>query len=295
MAQSPQQGAAARPVALVTGGARRVGRGIVLELAAHGFDVALHCRASRAEAERTAEEARKLGARAAVFEADLADESAARALLPAAAAALGRVDAVVHNASSFEFDDAASFHYDTLERQMRANAGAAIVLAQALHEHLANPVGSAAGTRTGCAVHLLDQKLWNPNPDHLSYTLSKAALQAATTMLAMALAPRVRVCGVAPGLTLTSGPMDAEEFEVAHRMTPLGRSSTVDDIARAVRFLIESPAITGTTLLVDGGQHLSGQSRDVLFLARQSLAAAGDPAARTSAGSASDPAHPERP
>ena len=284
-----------RPVVLVTGGARRVGRGIVLELAAHGFDIALHCRASRDEAERTADEARALGARVIVVEADLADEASTRALMPAVLAAFGRADAVVHNASTFEYDDVASFHYATLERQLRANTGAAIVLAQALHEHLTSPVRSAGpdgdnqdpapadgptkqapALRTGCVVHLLDQKLWNPNPDHLSYTLSKAALQAATPMLAMALAPRVRVCGVAPGVTLSSGPMDSAEFELAHRMTPLGRSSTVDDIARAVRFLIESPAITGTTLLVDGGQPLSGQPRDVLFLARQTLAAAAE-------------------
>jgi NAD(P)-dependent dehydrogenase (short-subunit alcohol dehydrogenase family) len=117
-------------------------------------------------------------------------------------------------------------------------------------------------------VNLLDQKLWNPNPDYLSYTLSKAALEAANTLLAQALAPRLRVCGVAPGVTLPSGPMNDAEFETARRQTPLQRSSTGADIARAVRFLLESPAITGTTLLVDGGQHLLGQPRDVMFLAQ---------------------------
>jgi hypothetical protein len=116
-------------------------------------------------------------------------------------------------------------------------------------------------------VNLLDQKLWNPNPDYFSYTLSKAALREATVMLAQALAPRVRVVGVAPGVTLLSGPMTEQEYAAAHQLTPLGRSSTPLDIARAVRFLIDSPAITGTTLLVDGGQHLAAQSRDVLFLA----------------------------
>jgi hypothetical protein len=115
-------------------------------------------------------------------------------------------------------------------------------------------------------VNLLDQKLWNPNPDHFSYTLSKAALSEATVLLAQALAPQVRVVAVAPGVTLPSGPMTDAQFAQAHRMTPLQRSSTPEDIARAVRFLIESPAITGTTLLVDGGQHLSAQPRDVLFL-----------------------------
>jgi hypothetical protein len=256
-----------RPVVLVTGAARRVGRAIALDLAAHGRDVAVHCRGSVDEAQATCREARALGAAAEVFRADLADEAAARALLPAVAARFGRVDAVVNNASSFEYDDAASFSYAALAAAMAANAGPAVVLAQALHEHV-----RARGVQ-GCVVNLLDQKLWNPNPDYFSYTLSKAALNAANEMLALALAPAVRVCGVAPGVTLVSGPMDDAEFAAAHRMTPLQRSSTPEDVARSVRFLIESPAVTGTTLLVDGGQHLAHQPRDVMFLARERVQA----------------------
>ena len=252
-----------RPVALVTGSARRVGRAIALELAAHGFDVGVHYRGSAAEAQATAQDCAALGARTQTFQADLSEEVAARALLPAVVQAFGAVDAVVNNASDFEYDDPAGFSYALMDSQWRANTAPAIVLAQALREHL-----QARGT-TGCAVNLLDQKLWNQNPDYLSHTLSKAALEAATTMLAMGLAPTVRVCGVAPGVTLLSGAMADGEFEAAHRMTPLHRSSTPQDIARAVRFLLESPAITGTTLLVDGGQHLLGQPRDVMFLARQ--------------------------
>jgi NAD(P)-dependent dehydrogenase (short-subunit alcohol dehydrogenase family) len=118
-------------------------------------------------------------------------------------------------------------------------------------------------------VNLLDQKLWNPNPDYLSYSLSKAALDAATTMLAQALAPRLRVCAVAPGVTLLSGEMSGAEFEAAHRMAPLGRSSSAGDVAQAVRFLLDANAVTGTTLLIDGGQHLIAQPRDPMFLARQ--------------------------
>lgn len=248
-----------RPVVLVTGGARRLGRAIVLHLAARGWDVAVHFRGSADEAAATAADARPAGAHAQVFAADLADEAACNALLPAVQAHFGRIDAVVHNASVFEYDSVADFSYAAMERHWRANTAPAIVLARALH--------SAGG---GAVVHLLDQKLWNPNPDYLSYTLSKAALEAATTLLAQALAPRTRVCGVAPGVTLLSGPMNAAEFERAHRLTPLERSSTPEDIARAVAFLLESPAITGTTLLVDGGQHLQAQPRDVLFLAKES-------------------------
>ena len=115
-------------------------------------------------------------------------------------------------------------------------------------------------------MNLLDQKLFNLNPDFLSYTLSKAALQSATTMLAQALAPKVRVVGVAPGITLVSGDQSEAEFQRAHKVTPLGRSSTPDDIAHAVRFVIEAQAMTGTTLLVDGGQHLIPLQRDVMFV-----------------------------
>jgi len=248
-----------RPVVLVTGGARRLGREIALELAVHGWDVALHYRNSGTEAQATASDLRERGAKSHAFAADLADESACRALVPAVLSHFGRLQAVVNNASLFEHDDVHSFSPAQMERHWRSNVAPAVLLARALHAQLGEGL-------TGCVVNLLDQKLWNPNPDYLSYTLSKAALEAATTLLAQALAPRVRVCGVAPGVTLPSGPMDQHGFEQAHRRTPLQRSSSAEDIARAVRFLLESPAITGTTLLVDGGQHLSHQARDVMFL-----------------------------
>ncbi len=259
--------AAPRPVALVTGAARRIGRSITLHLAQHGWDVALHCRAaSMADAQDTATEARACGARAQVLAATLDDDAACAALVPAAVAAMGRLDAVVNNASLFEYDSVASFNTTTMGRHWRSNTAPAVILARALHTHL------LARNSPGCVVNLLDQKLANPNPDYFSYTLSKAALAEATVMLAQALAPLLRVCAVSPGVTLLSGPMDEAEFAAAHRLTPLHRSSTPSDIAHAVRFLLESPAITGHTLLVDGGQHLLGQPRDVLFLAQQALA-----------------------
>jgi NAD(P)-dependent dehydrogenase (short-subunit alcohol dehydrogenase family) len=264
MASTPFDSAAApRPVALVTGAARRIGREIALHLAARGWDVAVHHRQSAADAAETVAAAQALGARAQAFAADLADEAACEALLPAVLAAFGRVDAVVNNASLFEYDDVASFSYASLGRAFLANTGPAVLLARALHRHAQARAGQ------GVVVNLLDQKLWNPNPDYLAYTLSKAALESANTLLAQALAPVLRVCGVAPGVTLLSGEMNDAEFTASHRMTPLQRSSTPQDVARAVHFLLESPAITGTTLLVDGGQHLQGQARDVMFLARE--------------------------
>ncbi len=241
---------------LVTGAARRLGREIALALAAGGWQVAVHYRHSQDDARRTAADCAALAGAAALFDAELDDETAVRALLPRVVAHFGRADAVVHSASRFEHDDAASFGYAALERHARSNTGAAIVLAQALHEHL------AARDAQGAVVHLLDQKLWNPNPDFLSYTLSKAALQAATPLLALALAPRVRVVGVAPGLTLTSHLLDDEKFAQLHRLSPLGRSSTPADVAAAVKFALENESITGTTLLVDGGQHLMKFERD---------------------------------
>jgi NAD(P)-dependent dehydrogenase (short-subunit alcohol dehydrogenase family) len=250
-----------RPVVLVTGAAKRLGRHMALDLALHGFDVAVHYRSSRAEAQAVVLELHAVGANAHVFEADLADEAACRSLVPAVLAHFKRLDAVVNNASTFSYDNPASFTMAGMDQHWRANTAPAIFLAQALHAHVSTLPGA-----TGCVINLLDQKLWNLNPDYFSYTLSKAALQAATVMLAQALAPQIRVCGVAPGVTLMSGPMTDTEFAAAHTMTPLQRSSTPEDIARAVRFLIESPAITGTTLMVDGGQHLSHQPRDVLYL-----------------------------
>lgn len=246
-------------VALVTGGAKRIGRAIALALARDGWDIAVHHRASVAEASATAREIEALGRRAACVECDLADETAVRTLLARCAQTLGSVGCVVNNASLFEYDSAAEFNPELLLRAARINVVAPVLLAAALREQL--PAG-----RRGVVVNLLDQKLFNPNPDFLSYTLSKSALREATTLLAQALAPAVRVVGVAPGLTLLSGMQSEAGFDVAHAKTPLGRSSTPEDIAQAVVYAVRAPAVTGTTLLVDGGQHLIPSDRDVMFL-----------------------------
>jgi NAD(P)-dependent dehydrogenase (short-subunit alcohol dehydrogenase family) len=251
-----------RPVVLVTGAAQRIGREISQHLATHGWRVGVHYRSSGAAAAQTVAAIREAGGVAMAFAADLADEADCKALLPAVLEGFGRVDAVVNNASLFEYDDVASFSAARMEAHWRANTMPAILLARALHGLL----GEGA---QGCVINILDQKLWNPNPDYLSYTLSKAALEAANTLLAQALAPRVRMCGVAPGVTLLSGEMSGSEFQASHGMTPLGRSSSPADVAHAVQYLLGARAVTGTTLLVDGGQHLQAQARDVMFLARE--------------------------
>lgn len=249
-------------VVLVTGAARRIGRSIALAFAGRGWDVVVHYGRSDTEAAATVGAIERLGRRAIAVQCDLADEGAVRGLLADAAQGIGTgISCVVNNASLFSQDDAASFSQACLDRHMHANLAAPILLAQALFE-MTPESGQAV------VVNLLDQKLFNLNPDFLSYTLSKAALQAATTMLAQALAPRVRVVGVAPGLTLVSGDQSADNFSKAHAMTPLGRSSTPDDIAASVCFVAECSSITGTTLLVDGGQHLIPLQRDVMFVAK---------------------------
>jgi len=241
----------------------------------------VHYGQSAADATETVAAIEALGRRAVALAADLADEQAVEALFEAACAQLGPLDAVVNNASRFEPDRPENASYAMLARHVGPNLGAPLVLARRLHALRMSTPATTADTMPAVVVNLLDQKLDNLNPDYFSYTLSKAALESATTLLAQALAPQLRVCGVAPGVTMLSGPMTGSEFTASHRMTPLGRSSTPEDVARAVRFVVESPAITGTTLLVDGGQHLQPQPRDVMFLARDAAPAAPPPSPDT--------------
>jgi NAD(P)-dependent dehydrogenase (short-subunit alcohol dehydrogenase family) len=271
--------------ALVTGAGKRLGREIALGLARAGWRIAVHYRSSEAEALQTAADClqafaewqahaglKAKGGDASpadngnqvqlqnfIFKADLANEEATRKLLPQVVSQLGRVDAVVNSAALFEHDDVQSFSYANMAQHWASNTGAAIVLAQALHQHCQSRDAQAA---EAVVINMLDQKLWNPNPDFLSYTLSKAALEAANTLLAQALAPLVRVVGVAPGLTLTSHMLDDDKFQQLHKLSPLGRSSSVEDVVSTVVFAMHNRAMTGTTLLVDGGQHLMKFERD---------------------------------
>ena len=254
---------------LVTGAAKRLGREIALTLATDGWQVAVHYRDSLEDATKTVADCAQLAGASAAFRANLTNETAVRNLLPQVIQQFGRVDAIVNSASTFEHDTAANFTFAAMDKHMHSNAGAAIILAQALHAHVTGRDDSAsahARRPLGVVVNLLDQKLWNQNPDFFSYTLSKAALEAATTMLAMALSPQLRVVGVAPGLTLTSHLLSDKKFEALHQLSPLGRSSTPADVAATVKFAIDNQSITGTTLLVDGGQHLMKFERDFSLL-----------------------------
>ncbi len=241
---------------LITGAARRLGRSIALELARAGHDLALHWRGSRQEVEETAVLCRAHGVRAEPLQADLDQEEPTRALVGRAVAALGRLDHLVNNASRFEQDRPEDLDYALFDAHMRANLAAPLLLARCLHAHLVERDGR------GAVVNLLDQKLWNMNPDFFSYTLSKAALHAAGPAMALAFAPRLRVVGVAPGLTLTSHLLDEERFAALHRLSPTGRSSTPEDVAASVRFALENGSLNGSVILVDGGQHLLRFERD---------------------------------
>jgi len=198
------------------------------------------------------------GGRALALGCDLANPEQAAGLVAQCAQMLGAPLCLVNNAALFEYDALASLEAELWHRHLDVNLLAPLLLAKAFAAHL--PAGE-----TGCIVNLLDQKVFNLNPDFLSYTIAKIALEGATRVLAMALAPRIRVCGVAPGITLVSGKQTEEGFAQAHARAPLGQSSTVDDVAGAVRFVVDAKALTGTTIVVDGGQHLWPTRREVQF------------------------------
>ena len=231
---------------------------MALYLASRHWDVAIHCARSVADAEQTARDCQALApdGRFDVFVADLNDPGAAARCFANAADHFERIDAVINNASVFELDTAQTLNVASFDQHLHTNTLAPIEFARQLAEHV------KMRDAQGVVVNLLDQKLYNLNPDFFSYTLSKAALECANTLLAQTLAPHVRVVGVAPGLTLTSHMLSDEAFAALHKLAPLGRSSTPDDIAAAVAFALDNPAITGTTPVVDGGQHLVRQAHD---------------------------------
>lgn len=240
-----------RKVALVTGAGKRLGRAIAEALAADGWSLLVHYGNSRAEAESVAA---ATGGRAVGF--DLDDVAGIKDFLRTQ----GKVDALINSASVFEPDRPEDVTPDLLLRQFRINLMAPVLLASAMAE-------AHAERASGCVINLLDQKLFNLNPDFFSYTLSKYALLGATQTMAMALAPRVRVNAVAPGVTLAVKGQAQAEFERAHRMNPMQGGSTPDDIVRAVRFILATPSMTGETIIVDGGQHLDARRNDVLYSA----------------------------
>ncbi len=240
--------------ALVTGGAKRLGRAMVLGLARAGWNVLVHHHTSHDEAAQTVQDAKALGVQAHAIQADLACPQQVLALFKTAIG-FGPLRCVVNNAALFQLDTPQQFDVGLFDAHMACNARAPMQLTSLLHAHVPNG-------ETAVVVNVLDQKLFNQNPDFLSYTLSKASLHTATMLSAMALAPKLRVLGIAPGLTLISHMQTPEQFESTHKMAPLQRSSQPEDIVKALLFLLDSHAMTGTVLLVDGGQHLMPMPHD---------------------------------
>lgn len=235
--------------ALITGAAKRIGRAIALDLARQGWSVAVHYHNSAAEASTLADEITRLGRRATTLKADLASEAETATLVPRAIAALGPLSCLINNASLFEMDRIDTMTRESWDAHIETNLRAPLLLSQAFARQL--PAESH-----GAIINMLDQRVWNLTPFFLSYTVAKSGLWTLTRTLALALAPRIRVNGIGPGPTLPSPRQTPEQFERQCRSMPLGRGTTPEEICAAVRFILESPAMTGQMIALDGGQHL---------------------------------------
>ena len=244
--------------ALVTGAGMRIGRALAMALAADGFFVFVHHHRSAIQARKTVADIAAAGGKAKAVRADLASAKQAEALVGKCRARGVQLVCLVNSASQFKLDRAPDATPAGFDSHMAVNLRAPLLLSQALARQL--PAGE-----TGLIVNLLDQKLFNLNPDFLTYTLSKIGLQGLTTLLAQAFAPRLRVAGIAPGLTLRSGSQTDARFAEQHGQNPLGIGVTTDDLVRALRFIVATPTFTGDTLIVDSGEHLTGRPRDIAF------------------------------
>lgn len=249
-------------VALVTGASQRLGRAMALELAEAGYDIAVHYNRSAGPAESFVAELREAGHQAEAFRADLSDPEAARGLVGQVAAAIGAPVVLLNSASVFMNDSADDFTVEIWQRHQNVHVLAPALLAQEFANTL--PQGEE-----GLIVNMLDEAVMRPGPTFFSYTVSKAGLATMTEMLAQALAPRVRVNGIAPGLILNSGHPSEEAFRAAHKNTLLGRGPGADAIVRALRYLLEQTEVTGEVLFVDagkrlmqGGKYLPSQPKD---------------------------------
>lgn len=250
---------AAPHVALVTGAGKRLGRAIALRLADAGCDIAVHYNTSSSDAREVAAQVVEKGRRAFTVSFDQSDPAAIAAGLAQVSAGLGRApDVLVNCASIIEWDAIDTVTPESLERHYRTNLVGPVMLTRGV------AAAAAADTR-GLIINITDFKLAIPNPDHLAYTLSKYALDGFTHLMARALAPRFRVCAIAPGHTLPGPGETQDHFEALHGQTPLARGPRPEDIAEAAAFLLASPAITGQTLIVDGGVFMGPALRDVAF------------------------------
>jgi NAD(P)-dependent dehydrogenase (short-subunit alcohol dehydrogenase family) len=243
--------------ALITGAAKRIGRQLALDLAKAGHDIAVHCNASRAEAEEVAAIIREMGRKTVVIEADLALVQTPERIMAEAGDALGAISVLINNASLFEEDDLDNMTIQSWSRHQDINLRAPVMLAQAFARQV--PEGAE-----GNVINLIDQRVWKLNPQFFSYTISKAGLWTATRTLAQALAPQIRVNAIGPGPALPSARMDDAAFRRQGELTLLKRGTSPAEISAAVQFILSQPALTGQMIALDGGQHLVWQTPDVV-------------------------------
>ncbi len=242
--------------ALITGAARRIGRRIALDLAREGWAVAIHCNTSRADAETLAREISGLGGRSVIVQGDLARADVPERLIAEAARALGPLTCLINNASRFEPDEAGSVTLDSWTQHHDTNLRAPVFLAQ----HFA---AQLPAEHRGNIINIIDQRVWKLTPKFFSYTASKSALWTVTRTLAQALAPRIRVNAIGPGPALPNVRMDEEDFARQARLTLLKRGTSPEEISAAVKYILSAEAMTGQMIVLDGGQHLLWQTRDV--------------------------------
>jgi NAD(P)-dependent dehydrogenase (short-subunit alcohol dehydrogenase family) len=248
---------AAAPTLLITGAGRRLGRALALDLSAHGWRIGLHCHASRAEAERLAEEIHGRGGAAAVLAADLREAGDVERLIPSCVAALGPPSCLINNAAMFVYDEIATLDPGVWDAQLAVNLRAPALLAKAFAAHLPEGI-------EGNIINMIDQRVWKPTPHYFSYATSKAGLWSMTRTLAQALAPRIRVNAIGPGPALRSAHQTEAEFRAQCEATLLRRGTTPQEIAAAVRFILDAPALTGQMIALDGGQHLAWETADAV-------------------------------
>ena len=250
--------------ALITGGAIRVGAAMAQALAADGWHVAIHYHGSGGAAEALLAKIQAAGGHGHLVQADLRKVRAVAGLIAAAGRDAPPLSCLINNASLFENDAALNMTQDSWGDHQAVNLRAPVFLARDFARNL--DAQNLTDGLPGVVINLLDNKIFALNPDFFSYTIAKYGLLGATKVLAMELAPQVRVCGIAPGITLPSTNQSEQGFRTAHALNPLGQGSTLEQLVAALRFILAAPALTGEVITIDGGQSLLGLPRDVTFL-----------------------------
>jgi pteridine reductase len=240
---------------LITGAAKRVGRSIARALADNGTNVVVHYNTSGTEAEELVRELKGRDVAALAVQASLEDEVQVLRMWREATAwaARGRISFLVNNASIFPSDTLETLSQENLQQNLRVNALAPLQLVQLFAGQGAYQNEWTGRKQPGCVVNLLDSRIGGYMRKHISYALSKRALFSLTRMMALELAPRIRVNGVAPGMILAPDGAGGKELERLAARVPLGRWGEPEDVANAVVFLLRSDYLTGQVIYADGG------------------------------------------